>query len=243
MRLRFATFGRATLAVSATLLLLACLAAPALAAKVTLLQRPVEVKHPGQTKWQPLNVGDSVNEGDSIRSGAGARAEITIAEKRVFRIGEASEITLDKLLLKDADMQGKVRVLLGRVWSSILTPLRAGREEEYVVATPTATLGVKGTRFDVNYNGKTKAMQSTVFEGKVVVNPTKEPAGPPTEIAGPRQIAPPQAITRQEWELLVSANQKLIFLPGQDPKVVPITNEDRQDEWVKFNDARDAEIR
>jgi hypothetical protein len=243
MRHRFATFGRSALAAATAVLLLAILAAPALAAKVTLLQRPVEVKHAAQAKWLPLNVGDEVGEGDSIRSGHGGRAEITISTKRVFRIGEASEITLDKLLLTDGDLQGKVRLLLGRVWTSILVPLRAGREEEYQVETPTATLGVKGTRFDVDFDGKTKVLQTAVLEGKVVVNPTKEPAAPPSQIAGPREVAPPQAITRQEWVLLVSANQKLIFVPGQDPKVVPVTDDDRQTEWAKFNDARDAELK
>jgi hypothetical protein len=82
-----------------------------------------------------------------------------------------------------------------------------------------------------------------VLEGQVVANPTPEPTGPPTEIAGPRQIAPPQRITREEWTLLVSANQKLIFVPGEDPRVVPITDEDLADEWVQFNDARDRELR
>jgi hypothetical protein len=243
MQHRFATFGRAALGAAAAVLLLAVLAAPALAAKVTLLQRPVEVKPAGQTKWSPLNVGDELAEGDSIRSGHGGRAEITIAEKRLFRIGEDSEVQIDKLVLKESDMQGKVRLLLGRVWSSILVPLRAGREEEYQVVTATATLGIKGTRFDVDYDGKTKALQATVLEGKVVANPIPEPAAPPTAIAGPREVAPPQRITRQEWVLLVSANQKLIFVPGQDPKVVPITADDRQDEWVKFNDARDAQLK
>jgi hypothetical protein len=224
-------------------LFLVLLSSPAFAAKVTLLQRPVEVKRAGQTQWRPLNVGDEVNEGDSVRTGAGGRVEITIAEKRVFRIGEASEIALDKLLLKDQDLNGKVRLLLGRVWSAILVPLKEAAGEQYVVETPTATMGVKGTRFDVDFDGKTKALETTVLEGQVVANPTKAPPGPPTEIAGPRQIAPPQQITRAEWVVLVSANQKLIFLPGQDPKVVPITDEDRADDWVKFNDARDEELK
>jgi hypothetical protein len=243
MRKRCASFSRAALVSGVAVLLLAVLASPALAAKVTLLQRPVEVKHAGQTKWQPLNVGDEVSEGDSVRTGHGGRVEITIADKRVFRVGEASEVTLDKLTLKDGDMDGKVRVLLGRLWSAILVPLKESRGEQYIIETPTATMGIKGTRFGVDFDGKTKALATTVLEGKVVVNPAKEPAAPPTEVAGPRQVAPPQQITRQEWVLLVSANQKLIFVPGQDPKVVPITDEDRQDEWVKFNDARDGEMK
>jgi hypothetical protein len=243
MRNRLARSSRAALAAGVVLLVLAVLASPAFAAKVTLLQRPVEVKRTGQTKWQPLKAGDEVSEGDSIRTGHGGRVEITIAEKRVFRIGEASEVTLDRMTLKDGDMNGKVRVLLGRLWSTILVPLKESRGEQYIVETPTATMGVKGTRFGVDYDGKTKVLQTTVLEGKVVANPTKEPAAPPTEIAGPRQVAPPQQITEQEWVLIVSANQKLIFVPGQDPKVVPITDEDRADEWVKFNDARDKGMR
>jgi len=219
------------------------MAVPAQAATVTLLQRPVEIKAQGRGEWKPLNVGDEVKEGDAIRTGTGGRCEVTIVEKRVFRIGERSEITLDQLVLGDGRTGGKIGLLLGRVWSAIVKPLDSDGGESYSIHTPTATMGVKGTRFDVSFDGKTKALQTTVLQGQVIANPTEEPKGPPTEIAGPREIAPPQQITRGEWTLLVSADQKLLFVPGQAPQVVPITAEDRADEWVKFNDARDEAMR
>lgn len=221
-----------------------CLAAaPAQAAKVTLLQRPVEIKVQGRGEWKPLKVGDEVNSGDQIRTGIGGRCEVTIEEKRVFRIGEASEVVIDQLILGERGMSGKVRVLLGRIWSAMVKPLDTAGGESYTIETPTVTMGIKGTRFDVDYDGKTQFLQTTVLEGQVVANPSPQPQGPPTEITGPREVAPPQQITRGEWILLVSANQKLVFVPGQEPQVVPITDADRADEWIQFNDARDQGLR
>jgi len=244
MRNGLATSARGARALAMAALLIAAAVPIAEAATVTLLQRPVEVKRAGQSKWLPLKAGDEVNEGDSIRTGHGGRVELTIIEKRVFRVGEASEITLDQMVLRDGNLQGKVRVLLGRLWTSILTPLRFGSGgERFSVETSVATMGIKGTRFGVDFDGKTQTLQATVLEGQVEANPPAAVLAPRTEIAGPRPVAPPQEITEQEWVLLVSADQKLIFLPGQEPKVVPVTAEDRADEWVRFNDQRDREMR
>jgi hypothetical protein len=62
------------------------------------------------------------------------------------------------------------------------------------------------------------------------------------EIAGPREVTPPQEVSRDEWLLLVSADQKVIIRPGEVPQIEPLTAEDKEDEWVKFNTTRDAEI-
>ena len=63
-----------------------------------------------------------------------------------------------------------------------------------------------------------------------------------TEIAGPQEIAPPSEISRDEWTRIVTANQKLLFIAGQEPVLVPITDEDLDDDWVRFNNERDAAL-
>jgi ferric-dicitrate binding protein FerR (iron transport regulator) len=230
----------AALLVVALLVLLPALAA---AAEVTYLVRPVEVKRKGAEKFVVLNLGDAVNAGDTIRTGFGARVEITISEKRVFRIGQASEVELPEL----SDSQGegiraRFNLLLGRFWAGVLRPVQNVQNERFEVKTVTAVIGVKGTQFGVDYDKKEDASQVLVIDGTVEARPPGAPPKAPVEIAGPREVTPPQEVSRDEWLLLVSADQKVIIRPGEVPQIEPLTAEDKEDEWVKFNTTRDAEI-
>jgi hypothetical protein len=62
------------------------------------------------------------------------------------------------------------------------------------------------------------------------------------EIAGPREVAPPQEISRDEWLLLVTRDQKVVIRPGEVPQTEPLTAEDKADEWVRFNTERDSQL-
>ncbi|MDH4247037.1 MAG: FecR family protein [Deltaproteobacteria bacterium] len=212
----------------------------AAAQEVTLLERPVQVKRKDAKDWTVLNLGDKVKKGDAIRTGMGARVEITLGNKRVFRIGQASEVELPELEGgENKNTNAKVNLVLGRFWAGLLKPLKGGTER-FEVQTETATIGVKGTQFGVDFDKESKASAISVITGTVAAVPP--PPEEKHEVAGPREIAPPQEITREEWSVLVTRDQKVIIIPGQAPKVVPMTAEDKADDWVKFNTDRDAAI-
>ncbi|MDH5753030.1 MAG: FecR domain-containing protein [Deltaproteobacteria bacterium] len=225
-------------------LLAALLALPSLAeaGEVTYLKRPAEVKRKGTTKWEVLAQGMQVHSGDSIRTGMDARVEITIAPKRVFRIGQATEIELPQME-SDAKKGTRTRVnlMLGRFWGGLISPLKEKSGEKFEVSTQTATIGVKGTQFGVDYDKETRASAVSVVEGVVAAVPPPQPEAP-VEIEGPREIAPPQEISRDEWMVMVQKDQKVIIVPGEPPRTVPLTDEDKADEWVKFNMERDQAL-
>lgn len=231
-------------ALCALALLAVLVLVPALlwAAKVSYLVRPVEVKRKGEDKFTPLVLGDEVFAGDTIRTGFGGRVEITISEKRVFRIGQASEVQLPELADdEDKGIRAKFNLLLGRFWAGLIRPIRNVQAERFEVETATAVIGVKGTQFGVDYEKKTDETRALVIEGTVAAQPPK-PVEAPVEIAGPREVAPPQEISRDEWLLLVNRDQKVVIRPGEVPQTEPITDEDRADEWVRFNTERDAAL-
>jgi hypothetical protein len=222
------------------LLALALLGAAPLAAwaaKVTFLELPVQIKRKSTAAWVRLNVGDEVKEGDALRTGMGGRVEVTIAPKRVFRVGQASEVEVPSLEDKQG-MKATMQVVGGRFWASLRTPLKEAFGEQFEVKTATATIGVKGTQFGVDYDKEQKTSSVTVVDG-VVSAATPKQAGPAEEIAGPREIAPPEEISRDQWLVLVTRDQKVIMRPGEEPKVVPMTPEDKQDEFLLFNQERD----
>jgi hypothetical protein len=209
----------------------------AMAAKVTYLEIPAQVKRKGTTEWKTLAVGDDVMEGDTIRTGMGGRVEVTLAPKRVFRIGQATEIELpafdEKLGLK-----AHFNVLVGRFWGSIRTPLAETLGEKLEVQTQTATIGIKGTQFGVDHDKVTQTTGVTVVEGTVAASAPQVAQGK-QEVAGPQEIAPPEQISRSQWLFLVSRNQKVTIKPGVEPKVEAMTADDKADEWVTFNQQRD----
>jgi ferric-dicitrate binding protein FerR (iron transport regulator) len=229
-------------AVAAPVLLAALLglfagARAAQASEVTYLDHPAQIKRKGAVEWVRLNMGDKVAEGDAIRTGAGGRVEVLIEPKRVFRIGQATEIELPSFTQKGG-MKTQVNVLLGRMWANIGTPLKEVAGEQFRVATKTATIGVKGTRFGVDYDKKENSSQVSVLDGVVAAVPPEQVAGV-KEIEGPREIAPPQEVSQAAWQVLVGRDQKVIIRPGEVPKVVPLTDEDKADEWIAFNNQRD----
>ena len=224
-------------------LLLCALPALAAAAQVTYLVRPVEIKRKGAPQFQPLNMGDKVNAGDTVRTGFGARVEITISPKRVFRIGQASEVELPELEdSRDKGIRANFNLLLGRFWAGVLRPIQNLQAERFQVNTPTATIGIKGTQFGVDYDKKQDETRALVIEGTVAAQPPPKEEKGPSEIAGPREVAPPQEIQRDEWLLLVSRDQKVIIRPGEAPQTEPLTDEDKADEWVRFNTERDSQL-
>ncbi len=112
----------------------------------------------------------------------------------------------------------------------------AGRE--ILGRDSSATIGVKGTQFGLDHDGKSKVSRLLVLQGEVAVVPPGD-EDKLVEVEGPREIPGPQEITEEEWLLVVGRDQKLIIRPGEAPRVEPITAADRRDEWVRFNLERD----
>ncbi len=215
-------------------------ASAAWGAEVTYLRPPAQVKRRGTTQWSRLEMGHQVRAGDRVRTGMGGRVELTISAKRQFRIAQATEIELQRLTEKPGRMRARNNLVLGRFWGSLRRPLARKGKEQFSVVTSTATIGVKGTTFGVDFE-KDRTARVAVLTGQVTVQPPPPPPGPPKQVEGPREIAPPQQVGRADWSRLVSQDQKLIIRPGEKPETQPFTEADKQDPWVAFNIARDAQ--
>jgi len=234
---------RGLVAVAALLAALWLLPALAAAAEVSYLVMPVQVKRKDATEWRPLNLGDQVFEGDAVRTGMGARVEVLLADKRVFRIGQATEVEVSGLDTRGGGLKARFKLVLGRFWGTLVNGISETAGERFQVATTTATIGVKGTSFGVDYDKADRESRVAVVTGRVAAIPPPAEVQAPTEIAGPREIAPPQEVTRAQWEVIVSRDQKLIIRPGEAPRTEPLTDEDKRDPWLVFNAQRDALLR
>ena len=68
--------------------------------------------------------------------------------------------------------------------------------------------------------------------------------GPPQEVAGPGEVPGPAVISREEWTSIILRQFQQITVTDRDisrPLTFDVT-EQRQDEWVRWNEERDADF-
>ena len=146
-----------------------------------------------------------------------------------------------------------MEISLGKLWvrvSKLFNPA-----SRYDVKTPTVIAGVQGTTYQVQVIGD-RSTTIQVFEGAVnVYNPFpaggpaagEKPAqvGKPSEVAGPREVPGPTAVSREEWtEIVLHQYQQITVARGEIPHPTSFDpQKERQSDWVRWNEERDADFR
>ena len=128
--------------------------------KITLPLGKVTSQPPGKYSWLRARVNQDVFVNEKIRTQAKSRCEITLAPKRVLRIGEQSLITLEEPELG----VNKYNIKSGRSWLSIFT-----KNNNIQVRTPGAVAAIRGTVFRVDCDKNYSTF--TVYSGSVEVTP------------------------------------------------------------------------
>lgn len=125
-------------------------------AKISSVIGEVSVMPKGETGWVSAVSGQPVAFGDQIRTGSEGRTELVYPDGTIFRMAPGSCV---EMRLKS------INILQGGTWVKVIK--RASRFE---VVTPTATAGVRGTVFDVEYAEKTRKTVVSVYNGQVAVS-------------------------------------------------------------------------
>ncbi|PKK91727.1 MAG: hypothetical protein CVV64_03430 [Candidatus Wallbacteria bacterium HGW-Wallbacteria-1] len=116
----------------------------------------VELMEKGSSEWKPAAKNSVVKFGDSFRTGADSRAELLYDDGTVFRMASATTIEMGVR---------SINMLQGNSWVKVVK-----RASKFEVITPTATAGVRGTVFDVEYQEKLRKTMVSVYSGKVLVS-------------------------------------------------------------------------
>ena len=138
----------------------------------------------------------------------------------------------------------RMRLGLGKLWAKARDI--GGRSSKFEVETANAVTGVRGTVFRINVD-PSKATIVKVYQGSILLRSPREVFQPTTgskeerkEIAGPREVAPPQEISRAEWELLVKSMQEVYISPeGKASRPRGFSLEEDLNDWVRWNLNRD----
>ena len=95
---------------------------------------------------RPLKTGDKILRGDVISTGRGARIEIRMIDDAVMTLGERTVFVVIDYIVTGEEPNAAVRLLEGafKVVSGDLTKMA---DASFVVETPVATIGIRGTTF------------------------------------------------------------------------------------------------
>ena len=135
------------------------------AATVVFAQGPAQTQSEGTPEWRLAQFNQALAAGDRVRTGLGARAALVLADQTQLRLHENTEIQIQQVASGALRALTALAVRVGRVW----TQTRRVDGSELRMQTATATLGIRGTDWDVQV-GEDGSTLVTVLSGQVRVS-------------------------------------------------------------------------
>ncbi len=223
-------------------------------AVITYVDGQAEVKRAEGSPWEAAKANTILSVNDQVKVMSRSRVELILDNQSVLRLSENSLLTLlqmeeDRSARKEST---RTELSLGRLWVRAAKLITPGSRND--VRTPTVIAGVQGTTYQIQVleNRSTKIQ---VFDGAVnVYNPFPKAAiggekpsqvEKPREVSGPQEVQGPTTVSREEWTQIVLHQYQQITVTGRDvPRPSSFDpQKERQDEWVKWNQERDADFR
>jgi hypothetical protein len=103
----------------------------------------------------PANVGDRLFERDVIETGPDGAIGITFVDNTVFSTGPNSQLALDEFQFDSSNFRGSMLADMRQGTLSVVSgDITRSSPGAMKIKTPTAVLGVRGTTFAVQVNGR-----------------------------------------------------------------------------------------
>jgi hypothetical protein len=137
--------------------LLAALSLPAAAQENIGVTSAVQQRVVGSlgTQQRTLGPGDSVFQNETIATDAVSSSQLLFRDQTSLSVGPSSSVVLDEFVYDPRAANARVSMSMGRGVARFVTGVL--QSQSYQIRTPTATIGVRGTTFDlfVAENGDT----------------------------------------------------------------------------------------
>jgi hypothetical protein len=151
--------------VTSVLLLLLLAAQPALAASGTALGVDPAARLEDKAGTKTLVVGTDVFIGDRVVTDAKGLVQIKFSDRTELVVGPRSALVIEDYLLREDGSGGKFAI---NALSGTFRFVTGGApKDRYLITTPTGTIGVRGTAFDLNV--LTDHFSLLLFHGAVIV--------------------------------------------------------------------------
>jgi hypothetical protein len=128
----------------------------------------------------PIKVGDDVFANENVRTGAESAAKFVFSDQTNLALGPTSTVKLDRFVYKGNNVN-YVKAAVNFTAGAFRFTTGASEKGAYELKTNTATIGVRGTVFDVLVeNGESTV---SLVEGAVAVCPRKNFDGDPRKLS------------------------------------------------------------
>lgn len=114
---------------------------------------------------QAAKVGLKVNVGDTIISAADSRAKIVMSDRNVISISPMTTLKISKYVT-GADKNVELNLSEGKVRTNVEQEYD-GEKSQFLIKTPSAVAGVRGTQFITSYDSKSKVTEVVTLRGQV----------------------------------------------------------------------------
>jgi len=180
-------------------------------ARVSEVSGTVSITRKGDKHTVALGERRLVQAGDSLSTAPEGRCTLNWIDGTRIRIEPHSKLTVQKCQIYKSAEQSAFRLDVGKVWIRVLRML--SQQDKFLINTPTATAGVRGTMFavEVAADGSTEI---SVYEGQVTVasdsGEVKVPANHIARLGGGQespQVASFSAQEEQAWMAQIGEHQ------------------------------------
>jgi hypothetical protein len=131
-----------------------------------------------------LAPGAPVYKGDVLKTAEDSSAKVLMADQSVLDLNPSTELKLEDYKPKDgANREISISVPLGKLRASVTQGLQGSGK--FKIRTHSAVMGVRGTEFVVEDEGKTSL---TVLHGKVEIGSPSDGAPKPEAVAAGQQV-------------------------------------------------------
>ncbi len=136
-------------------------------ARVSDISGTVTIIPKAEQKPRPLGERRLVQAGEQLRTGADGRCTLNWIDGTRIRMEPRTKLTVQKCQVYKGAEQSAFRLDIGKIWIRVLRTL--SQQDKFLINTPTATAGVRGTIFavEVAADGSTEI---SVYEGQVAVS-------------------------------------------------------------------------
>lgn len=187
----------------------------------------VEVES-AKTGKSVAKVGAKVYPGDKVSTQKDARAKIVMSDRNVMNLSPESVLTIlkyendPKSNVKNVELelsQGKVRNNVEQKYD--------GDKSKFIIKTPTAVAGVRGTQFLTSFDIRTRMTEIVTFKGAVLMAP----------ILANGQISPNQVMVKKGETSSVKQGQE----NAEPPKALPKEDIKKADKDSQAKSSQPAE--
>lgn len=170
----------------------------------------VKVTSAGKAPF-PVKVGSKILVGDTVTTGPDSRAKIVMADRNVINVSPDTRMQIAKYTndavngTKNVELkldQGKVRNNVEQSYD--------GDKSKFILKTPTAVAGVRGTQFVTSFDAKIQKTQIVTMKGQVTFTSmlNGRPVGAPVTVNKGETTAssagappePPRAVPKNEMK-------------------------------------------